>query len=290
MAWLYLIIVIIASTALWMISRWAMQGDGDSKVQGLWISIVGLMISCLILLLRDQSIYQTQIIISGLIVSFASAIGFLVIMMYCLKIGPAGLTLTINNSMMVFGILYGIIFLDPHIPGILVIVGIIFAFSGLILIGMSGSNNNAEHHHFSTRWLKLVMIGAAFAGISFCVQAYMGLVHPGIDPLIIFIFWINLFSIPILLSMIFYTKSSILKKREMIGGFSIGILTNLALFFTLYSMQNFGAAIVFPICVASPMVIMLVISHFIYKEKLGVLPLIGAVLAVLSVILLSLKN
>jgi drug/metabolite transporter (DMT)-like permease len=280
-------IIVVSSTILWIISKWVMQGDGDSKVQAFWISLTGLIISGIILFFREQPIFITPLIFFGLIVSFTASIGFLTIMMYCLKIGPVGLTMTVNNSMLVFGVVYSIIFLNPHIPNLIVILGIIGSISGLIIIGISTSNQSGNSQKISPKWTKLVMIGGGLAGISFMNQAYIGACHPGIDPLMVFIFWISLFSIAILTVLIIYTRSKIIKKREMIGGFLIGILTNVALFLTLYSIKLIGAEIVFPIAVASPMVIMLIIGHFLYKEHLQLKTGIGALLAIISVILLS---
>jgi drug/metabolite transporter (DMT)-like permease len=288
MVWLYMFLVVAASTILWMVSRWAMQDDGDSKVQGFWIALVGTFLLGIILYVQNISILNYPIIVSGFITAISASIGFLWIMMYCLKIGPAGLTLTINNAAMVFGILFSFIILDPHFPGLISIAGILFTLIGLIMIGISNSSDDI-HKGFSKRWLKLVMIGGGLSGVSYCNQTYIGTCHPGISSLLVFIFWVNIFSVSILSIIAGYFKLKLFRRREMIGGFVIGVLTNVALFFTIFSMKFLGSEIVLPVSIASPMVIMLLIGHFIYHEHLRPLSWLGAGITIISLVLLSLK-
>jgi drug/metabolite transporter (DMT)-like permease len=267
-----------------------MRENGDPNVQGFWLTIVGIITHGVILLIWGRSILITPIIISSLIVGFANAIGFLSIIMYCLKIGPSGLTTTVNNSSLVFGVIYSVVFLNPHIPNIPVIIGIFGSITGLILIGISSLNENNNINGISKRWVKLVMIGGVFSGISFINQVYIGTCHPGIHPLIVFIFWMSLFTMIILSILIFYTKAKILSKKEIIGGLSIGFLANISLFFTIFSLNYIGAEVILPVTVATPMVLMLFLGHYLYGEHLNIKALTGAGIAIFSVILLSVFN
>ena len=45
--------------------------------------------------------------------SVAYSVGFYILIMRCLKTGPAGPTITVNNSAMICGVLFGIFFLEP---------------------------------------------------------------------------------------------------------------------------------------------------------------------------------
>jgi drug/metabolite transporter (DMT)-like permease len=287
MVLIYLVLAIVSAVGIWIIGRRVMHVDGDPKVQGFWVSIVGLILSFLILLVRGKSFFIQPIMISGFITSISSAIGFLWIIMYCLKIGPSGLTLTVNNSMLVLGVLYGILFLNPHVPHIMVIAGIIGTVSGLILIGISASKDSTGPRSISPKWIKLVMAGSLLSGVSFINQAYIGMCHPGIDASLVYLFWTSIFTASILFVLVKISSAGILQKKETLSGLSIGILADISLLFTILSINHIGPEIVFPVVVASPMVIMLLVGHFIYGEKLKTIPLIGAVIVIISVILLS---
>jgi hypothetical protein len=61
---------------------------------------------------------------AGALLAVAYSIGFWVLIMQCLKIGPAGPTVTVNNMAMVCGVLYGVLWLHPHgWPHALVVAG-----------------------------------------------------------------------------------------------------------------------------------------------------------------------
>lgn len=285
--WLYLLFGVISSVAIWPISKWCMENNGDEKALGFWNTLIVAIGSFIILIVMNIDFFVLPIIISASIVSIAYSIGFLIIMMYCLKIGPSGLTMTINNSAMIFGILYSITFLKPHIPGVLVIIGIIGVISAITIIGFAKNNHNKKHYDYS-KWYKLVVIGGIFSGISFSNQAYMGYAHPGVMNTVIFLFWANILSALIIFAIAAYKGKTVLKKKEFAAGVGNAFFNFTGLICTLASISIFGSELTFPITICLPIVIMLFAGRYLYGEKFDKLSLSGAAVAVISILLITL--
>ena len=285
--WLYLLIGVITSVALWPVSKWGLQKEGSERALGFWNTWCITIISFIILLFEGSTLFVAPIFYSGVLTGTVYAVGFLMIIMYCLKIGPAGLTMTINNASMVVAILYSIIFLKPHIPSSLVIAGIIGVLVSITLIGLSNDGSSTAEYDYK-KWFKLVIIGASFSGIAFANQAYMGYCNPGLANTMIFMFWANLASSIILLAISIYKKQSVFRKREMIAGSINGFFNLITISFTFIAIGIYGSEITFPIVICVPIVIMLFYGRIVYKEKFTTLSLTGSIIAVLSIFLLSL--
>jgi drug/metabolite transporter (DMT)-like permease len=197
--------------------------------------------------------------------------------------------MTINNSAMIFAIIYSVTVLNPHVPGLLVIAGIAGVLLSISLIGMSDRSGPKAGFDYS-KWFKYVTIGCLFSGVSYSNQAYMAYVHPGIANTMIFMFWANLVSSIILILVSWHKRTSMFKKKEMIAGTANSFFNLLGIIFTFNAIKIYGSEITFPIIVCVPIVIMLFAGRFIYKEKFTAFSLSGAVVAVISILMLSLGS
>jgi len=122
--WLLLILAVIGSTILWPVGRWGLQGDGRATVMGFWISLTMGTVSLIGWLTRGGLHVPRGVCMAAALLGIAYAIGFCMLIMQCLKIGPAGPTVTINNLAMVCGVLYDVMYLRPMgTPDWRVIVG-----------------------------------------------------------------------------------------------------------------------------------------------------------------------
>ncbi len=284
--WMYLVYGVIASVAIWPINRWCIKNGGDERTLGFWGTIIIAIFSILFLAVSGTDFLVTPIIISAGIVSLSYSIGFLIIIMRCLKIGPSGLTMTINNSAMIFGILYSILVLRPHIPGAFVIIGIVGVLFAITLIGLAKNNIHNKNYDYK-KWYKLVIVGGLLSGVSFMNQAYMGYSHPGVMNTIIFLFWANFFAACILLITSIINKSVIISRKEIKAGAGNAFFNSTGLICTFASISIFGSEMTFPIVICLPIVIMLFVGRFVYHEKLDNFSLSGAVIALISIFLLT---
>jgi len=206
--------------------------------------------------------------------------------MHCLKIGPSGLTITINNSAMVFGIIYSFVYLKPEVPGILVFIGIAGVLVAIALMGISKDADINKQFNYS-RWYKLVIIGGLFSAVSFMTQAHVAYTYPGAFNTIVYNFWAQSLSSIILLTISLVRKKSIFRKREMIAGCSNSFLNLGSGIVALLAIGIYGSAIAFPVIICVPVVVMIFIGRFVYGEKLQRNSYVGAIVAVVSIFLLA---
>jgi drug/metabolite transporter (DMT)-like permease len=286
--WLLLIAAVIGSTVLWPVGRWGLQGDGRATVMGFWISLTMGLVSLIGWLTRGELRVPGAVWIAATLLGVAYAIGFCMLIMHCLKIGPAGPTVTINNLAMVCGVLYDVMYLRPMgMPDWRVIVGAVGTCLALVLIGR-GSREPSMKKIVPRAWLPMVLIGGAFSGLSFITQTYMGRVQPAhsFAYLAIGSFFSALLLLPTLLrEPVLWTRS-----RERLAGITIGAVSSTGMLVTLAAFKYFSSAVVLPVTVVTPVVLVLLIGQVVYKEKLSRLEAAGSVTAVLSLLLLTLGS
>jgi len=281
----YMAILVCASTLIWPIGRWVMQKDGKSEVLGFWISVTAAFLSGIMLLVMRKSFFVPDVWVAGLWMGIAYSIGFCVLIMGSLKVGPTSLTTTLNNMAMLCGVLYGTVWINRNVPGISVAVGVTGVCLSLVMMGVSSSRKGTTTTAISRKWLSMVIPGSAFSGISFITQTHVGMFYPGHAALFIF----SSFTISTLILLIFVRsrKGKLYRPSEFKAGIFIGIVTSLGMFLTLVLIRLVGAEIVLPVTVASPIILMLLIGHYVYHERLSRYAVIGCIVGALSVALLA---
>ena len=287
--WLYLVYGVVAGVAIWPISKWGLKQDGSESILGFWNTFAMMIISFIVLYFNDVNFIVPKLMIASFLMSIAYAIGFLIIIMYCLKIGPSGLTITINNSAMIFGIIFSFIYLKPEVPGILIMIGIIGVLVSIALMGISTEEDTSKQFNYP-RWYKLVIIGGLFSGMSFMTQSYVAYTYPGILNTLLFCFWAHLLSSIILLIISFVKKTNIFRKREMIAGLSNSFFNLSGAPVNFLAIGIYGSAVTFPVVICIPIVVMLILGRFIYAENLKKHSYIGAIVAVLSILLITISE
>ena len=76
----------------------------------------------------------------------------------------------------------------------------------------------------------------------------------------------------------------------MTAGIAIGVMSGVGMTLTLAAFAYLGSAVVLPFSVTTPVLLMLVIGHFAYHERLGRSQLAGCIIGVISVLLLALGS
>lgn len=284
MGWIYLGIVTFIATAIWPVARWTLKDDGNPRVMGVWLSLTAALVSAVSLLLRGGTFADSGVWLAGLVLSVAYAVGFVILMMRCLQIGPAGPTVTVNNSMMVCGVLYAVVWLDPHVPDPWIIFGAIGVVVGLSFVGLGNRPEGEGRTRAGAGWARLVALGGVFAALSFMTQTYVGLRHPGLDSGQLFtVAGFGMSAVILLLTLIRDPLTLVRRRRELGGGIVLGVGNGIGLPLTMAAFEHLGAEIVLPVTVASPMVLVTLIGAIAYREKLTRLMWLGCILAALSI-------
>jgi drug/metabolite transporter (DMT)-like permease len=251
---------------------------------GFWISLTAGVLSLAVLIVRGVPAPALAVWVAGCIFAVAYAVGFIILIMRCLQIGPSGPTVAINNSAMVFGVLYGVLWLDPHTPNTWILAGAIGVFAALAMIGLGGRPNPSDAHPVGRAWLPLVLLGGAFSGVSFMVQTHVGLRHPGLeDGLWLVSLGFGQSAVILLLSAVRDPRILWRRRRERFGGMALGVSNAVGLPLTLLAFRHLGSEIVLPVSVTTPMVLVMVLGSVLYRERLTRLTWAGCLLAAFSV-------
>ena len=284
MGWIYLGIITFIATAIWPVAKWTLKDDGSPRVMGFWLSLTAATVSAVSLLVRGGTFATTGVWIAGAVMSVAYAVGFIILIMRCLQIGPAGPTVTVNNSMMVCGVLYGVVWLDPHLPDPWILCGAIGVVVGLAFVGLGNRTGGESQERAGAEWARLIALGGALSGVSFMSQSYVGLRHPGMDSGLLFsVAGFGLSAAILLLTLVRESREFVRRRRELAGGILLGIGNGIGLPLTTAAFEHLGAEIVLPVTVASPMVLVTLIGAIAYREKLTRLMWLGCILAAFSI-------
>ena len=283
MALIYIVIIIAGATAIWPIGRWSTAGAGSAAVLGFWISLTAAVAMALFLLITGRPILVPPVWIAGLAFGLAYAIGFCILIIGSLKIGPMSLTTAMNNLAMLWGILYAIFILKSTLPSLGTIIGIVGVCLAMILIGIAGLDRRSQN--ISRKWLAMVTAGSALAGVSFIAQTYIGTSQA--NHAILFSFAGNLIAAGILAPIAVRAHRRASHRREPLGGLIMGIIACTIIPLTIAAINRAGPSVIFPLTVASPIILVLFLGHFLYHEHLRPTSIAACILGALSLALLA---
>ena len=280
---LALIFVVLAGTAMWPVNRWAMRTGARPAALGIAISTIGLPLSLLLAYIMHSPIFVPSALILGSIGAIAFAVGFVLIIFHCLKIGPAGLTVTVNNMGLMWPVITGMLWFSKSPPPVSQWVGLALTLVSLVLVGFLQRDPGAKTT-INPKWVTWVFAGWVLSGISMNSQFLNSRYAPHAP----FAYLTALYGISLLLFVIILLVKRQLRltRTEWLAGACVGFLITLSLPATLWALLRLSAAIVYPITVAGPILLMLIISHFAMKERLGYLGWAAGLLGVGGVVLL----
>jgi drug/metabolite transporter (DMT)-like permease len=262
---LFLLIPVILSTAIWPINRRVMQNGGRGDVYGFWISTAAALVAGILAFASHQSITPPSLWKVGLLVGFSFSFGFCIVVNYCLKIGPTGPTVAANNMGLIGPVVVGLIWPVSQPLTLPLGIGIVLILSAIL--GFSFSASGSEKTPITTRWAILAVVGWLLAALSMTGQYLGSVLNPTIPLSQVFAF--SLISMLILLPFVIRRGKSWFNKAEFLGGALNGLIQALSLFMTQLALQRMPSKIVFPVTVLTPLILVLIISGLIYKERLS---------------------
>lgn len=266
MSYFILGINVMLMVLVWPVNRWVMKNGGRTRSIGLAITFVGMILSACGAVLSGQPFFSATAILYGFITGVAYDFGFCMIIFYCLKIGPAGATAIINNLGFMFPVLIGLVaFSGGKSPSLFAVLGIASAILSLAL--MAFNKTEGESKAASSKWFKWVTLGALLSGISLSSQYIATQLTP--ENPYTFAFNANLFAFAVLVVVSLVMKDTRPKKSEMIAGGITGAINIVSTVMLFYLLQNIPAFVIYPVIMTAPVLIMLVVGHYVYKEKMN---------------------
>ena len=179
----------------------------------------------------------------------------------------------------------------PTRPPLLTVLGVVSVCAALILLGLAQKSdrdvtpgNSAPARSLAPAMLLLWVV----AGLSMMFQAIAGKRLPG-SPLAL-VFVINLVACVAVLPMCVRASRPIVRRNEVMPGIITGMVQVVTGFAVFVGIARLGAQIVFPYVIATPIIIMLMVGHFVYKDRLGRLAWAGCLLGAIGLVLLFLTK
>ena len=282
-----LALLVLNSTALWPLNRWAMMRQARTEYIGIVLTAVLGIGAAAVSVLMGKPLIAPPAFLFGSLAGIAYAVGFILIIFYCLKIGPSGPTVTINNMGLLWPVLLDLgLFRGTKTIVPLTWIGLAAAVVALVLMGW-GHAGGEGIAPATKRWAMWAIIGWVFSGISMGSQFLSS--HYAPQAPFAFVVVMSVVALAILTVVALIKHSGRFRREEVIAGGLTGLMMIFGIPVTLILLTRMSAAIVFPVTVAGPAVLMLLIGHFLLKERLSPAGWMASLLGVAGIVLLSLR-
>ena len=283
---LVLAAIVFLCTVMWPLNRWAVRGGSRPESIGVVISIVMAALAAPAAWKAGVLSDALPALLFGGIAGVAYAVGFVLIIFHCLKIGPAGPTVLINNLGMVWPIAISMIrYSHGTCPPAAHWVGLGCVAAALVLTGLNRGAPGSPAA-VTRRWSAWVLVGWVFSGISQGCQFLSSQYAP--RAAFAFPFALGVVSFLLLLAVCVVRRNGPPRRVEVIAGMGTGAILAAALPMTLWLLAGrMSAAVVYPVTVAGPIVLMLLIGHAVLRERLNATGWTASAAGVAGILLLS---
>ena len=232
---------------------------------GMMISLSAFLVGVVAALIIHKNLLSFPGSLLGTCNGIAYSVGFCMITCYCLKIGPSGPTAAINNLGVVVPVLLGIL-LSIHTQPVKLssVLGILLTGAALVLMAFTSAGSGLA---ITSKWKIFVFLAWLFTGMSLSTQYLASAFDPKNS--LSFIVSSYLVSFIVLVVVSLYHRDIHVPGTAAACGFMTGsgqVLTVILLFMVT---QSFPGYIVFPMMQIAPIIVMMILGHFLYGEKVA---------------------
>jgi len=289
----FISMAVVGASLLWPISRWVMEsGESRKELYGFCGCLTAAVTAAVIAAASGQDFLLANVWLYGVSISVSFVLGYWLVIMHCLTIGPAGPTVAMNNMGMVWPVILGVLWLRPRPLNALLVTGLLLVCLALVLMGSSRSSEpearDGPARKITPRWVLWAFLGWALAGVSMTIQVPASMAAKGNE------FVLSLaFTGPaaiMLAPLAFRRRPSRPRGREVTGGVISGVVIAMMGAIMPKALQHAGPELVFPITTGAPVVVMLILGRLLYQDRLGALAWAACVFGVVGITLLSVGN
>ena len=291
---LILLLGTAGATLFWVLNRWTTRHDGRPALYSFWLLLVSAAVGCVLAAGFGQDMLDRDVWRLGVIIGLCYA-GSLKLMLFCLQRGPSGPVVAVNNMGMVWPVTAAFLFPYPRCPSWLTVLGIFSVCIALILLGVARkSPGRVAPGNSAGTGSRAWSLGAAMlmlwvvAGLSMMFQAIAGRRLP--DSPLALVSVMSLVACAAVLPMCARASRPRIRRSEVIPGIITGLVQVMTGFAILVGTARLGAQIVFPFIIATPIIIMLIVGHFVFKEALDRTRWAGCLLGAFGLVLLILSG
>jgi len=280
--------IVILTTIMWPVTRWAVRRGARTHYIGIWISIVAALIGIISALLEGEDIFVVKSMLFGSVMGIAYSVGFCIIIFYCLSIGPSGPTVAMNNLGLLGPVLVSLIwFSKGKSPSAVVISGIAVTLFSLVLMAWSHSDSKKDiKNSISRKWIFWIFTGWIFSCVSLTSQFLASQYEPE-HPYAFLIFGFGTSFIILVIVSLLKKNLSLPSREELIAGIYTGSATGISMTMIFFLLNQMHATTVYPVIVAGPIVLVILIGHFLLKERINRIGWISSISGIAGIILLT---
>jgi drug/metabolite transporter (DMT)-like permease len=264
----YLAAAVLASTLIWPINRAVMRSGGSARLFGFWIATSGALTAAPVAVVGGQVHPAAGLWILGAIIGTAYALGYCTIVMYCLRIGPTGPTVVLNNMGFVWASLAGALWLAPRPVTLNLALGLAGVVGSLVLFGC-GLRGDGSERVASARWFAWALAGWVLSGVSMTSQAVCAVWYPNAPFGTVLAF--SAAAAALLAPFAPTERRAWISRPETPAGIVGGAVNTVGVAATLAALRELPPQIVFPVAIAGPMVIVQVLAAVALGERPGAL-------------------
>lgn len=284
MSWLYLFLSLFAFSSLSFFMKLGCQKGNLSLGLVGSLYIVSSFLTLIFLLFSQGSLFFSKsIIVWGVFGGIGGAIAFL-LFVNALKIGHYGFSVSIVPASFLIPVIFSIIFWKEALE-ISRGIGIIFVLFGIFLITSLGSSLGEEQKRLWAKWVTFIGGAFFFNGIPQISQSVVARLQG--SNYLSFLF-INYISGAILL-LIFLTLRRQSFGRTVIWGIGGAVGSILGCYFTLRSLETLSETIVFPISIGGPVTVGVILSRFLFGERINKRGYLGIISGIIGIVILCFK-
>lgn len=259
-----------------------------------WMVLFSMLFSAPLVWLFGESLRGTVLWTCGSITAFAY-VGCIGMMMYGLKHGPSGPVVASNNMGMIWPVLVSIAWLDPRQPSAPLYIGIVAVCAALVILGLSSDGKNDDPNGggdrkplSAARWTATLLLLWTIAGVSMSTQAVAAMKAPDVPAA--FVFVLNLVALVIVTPLFLLKTRFRVRRCELVPGIVQGAIQVGSMVVIYLAIPRIGAETVYPFVVASPIILMLLIGHFAFHERLTRPTVAGCLLGASGLVLLAVSR
>ena len=284
-SWIYLALAVVCLSGLSLFMK--LGGKKGLSTPGLVATACGigtLFLAAGLCVTAKSGSFPLPLIRWGIFSGTVGTLGFL-FYVKALKIGPYGFSVAVQPVSSLVPVLFALLFWKETL-GISHGAGILLIFFGLLLIFVLGDSTSPEGKaKGGSAWVFLLILSVVLQGIpALSAAAVARFLKEGFIPFL-FLAYLSgtmLSALPALRENIF-TRAAL---PYALGGGICGVLGN---FFVLKSFAHLPVTVVSPIVLAAPVMAAILLSHFLFHERITRLGYLGILAGVAGVCILSLK-
>jgi drug/metabolite transporter (DMT)-like permease len=282
-----LCISIAASTVMWPLNRWVTRSGARPLASGCWLSLLGAALAAPAALAAGQDLLDPVAWAVGAVVGAAFAFGYCFALMKCVQIGPLGPSAAVNNMGLLWPVVLGAVWLDPHPLGIPAWIGLAAVVAALVLFGFGSAGGGGPAKRMSLTWGFWALATWVAAGVAMSVQL-VGMRRFAVQPISLVCAYLAtsaLFLLP------FAIRGKVLapKRGELLAGAGNGALQVVSASCLFFAIRQLPVEIAYPFAIGAPLIFALVLGRVVYRDAVSPAGWNASALGIAGLVLLSLR-